>query len=324
MDTMPAQRRLSHWLALMATTAVLALQPLAATGQGLPPPRSPVAVAPLVVLSDHLATGHAADRIHFAAIALEELAQSYTAEVFAGDPDQGEPAGGASHRWRRAAHAYAGELMAMRGRLAQARDVAVLVDPGQQLRLVMGADSVILESPRLGDPHTLERRIFERYCRIAACPDLEAWFQARDDDYRRRLWATWSFGAGQPPLLETSAGLHFRFRDRTAMDGRKAACLALLAALEGAAGRLGWFRDHGVPVDWGRVHVARLPASGLAAVVINRDGDYLPLELAYRPLPRGPIAAWLRARVHGGTARHVFDQAEGLCRPAAQRVSVRR
>lgn len=290
--------------------AVLALALMLPAGADeLPRPRLPVRVSALMALTDFLHAGQPPDRIHFAGIALEELARSYDTEVFTADPeDKRNDDQQAESRWRSAAWDYAQSILELRAQLGRIDDVQVIVDPGQVLRLVIGERQVILDPPRLDGEDDLEARIAGRFCRIAACPPPET-VPDGGEDRRRRLWANWSFGRGQPPVLETSTGLHFRFADGEVSPARREAARELVGALDRLAVRLAWFRQRGLPVDWPALHLAALPGSGRAALVVNRAGDYLALEAPWRALPAPALQDWFRHRLAGRPARHIFDNA---------------
>ncbi|MGE0486261.1 MAG: hypothetical protein AB7Q81_19080 [Gammaproteobacteria bacterium] len=305
-----AARRLGLAALLVAVIAAAAEpEPTPAT-TGLPPPTTPLTLDPLAGLITHLATAPATERLQFAAVALDELARRYDAELDAAarDPRSAlDPAGTA--RWRAAAAQSIAEARALADSLTTAPDVQIFVDPGPTLRFVLHGRTVMVDAPRLSGPRTLNEHIAERYCRMTRCPDL---FAPEDAAGGERPWSNWSFGGGEVARLDTSSGLDFRFADLERMGERKRAALDLVEALERSARQLAWYRQRGVLVEWPALHLATSPDSGAGVLVVNSAGEYLPFASRPWALPRGPLASWYRARLDGRRFRFVFDDAAAL------------
>jgi hypothetical protein len=309
-----AARRAAHpfgLAALLLAVVAAAAAPVATSVTApLPPPTTPLALDPLAGLIAHLATAPATERLQFAAVALDELARRYEAELDAAahDPRSALDAAGTA-RWRAAAAQSIAEARALAGSLATARDVQIFVDPGPTLRFVLHGRTVMVDAPRLSGPRTLNDHIAERYCAMTRCPDL---FAPRDDEGGERPWSSWSFGGREVARLDTSSGLDFRFADLERMGERKRAALELVEALERSARQLAWYRQRGVLVEWPALHLTSLPDSGAGVLVVNSAGEYLPFASRPWALPHGPLATWYRARLDGRRFRYVFDDAAAI------------
>lgn len=314
-----APRSLWPWLlaaTLLLGSSVAGFAPAATEGAQLPAPRRPLsATTPgtLERLVAHLEDAHAVERLRFAAFALDELARAYTDELAeaVADPRRGADPG-ALARWRAAARDNIDSLRASAARLAVAPDIRVFVDPGATLRFVVAGRTVLVDAPRVSGPDELNARIMRRYCERATCPERFAPLPRSAP----RVWTSWSFGAGVPALLETSSGLDFRFADMQDMGARKRHGRELVEALEASAHGLAGHVARGLQVDWSLLYLAAAPAGRGSALVVNAAGDWLAVPLAWRALPREPLARWYRARVDGRIYRHVFADGERLLRPA--------
>ncbi|MEQ8492776.1 MAG: hypothetical protein RLW42_01015, partial [Gammaproteobacteria bacterium] len=308
-----AQPRPARCLAA-ALLVLLSMQTPAAEPEALPPPRAPVASRALDHLVHYLAGSHPVERLRFAAVALDELARAYTDELDAAarDPRPAEDAANLA-RWRAAARATIAQLRATAAELASAPDVRVFVDPGATLRFVLDGRTVLVDTPRVSGPDTLNERIARRYCERAECPQRLLPATATDAP---RVWTSWSFGGGEPALLETSIGLDFRFADMRDMGTRKRRGRELVSALERSARLLAWHLERGLVVEWSLLHLAPAPAGDGSALVVNATGDWLAVPLAWRAVPQEPLARWYRARVAGRTYRYVFNNGESLLQPA--------
>lgn len=301
----------------LLVTALLSVAALAvAADTQLPAPRRPLSAATpgtLERLVAHLDDAHAVERLRFAALALDELARAYADELAsaATDPRAGTDPGTLA-RWRAAARDSIDGLHATAASLAVAPDVRVFVDPGATLRFVVAGRTVLVDAPRVSGPDELNARIVRRYCERAPCPET----LAPSPRSNPRVWTSWSFGADVPALLETSSGLDFRFADMQDMGARRRHGRELVVALETSAHELRGHLARGLQVDWPLLHLAAAPTGDGSALVVNAAGDWLAVALAWRPLPREPLARWYRARVDGRTYRHVFADGERLLRPA--------
>lgn len=311
------------WLMVPCLVAVLhapARVPAAAGGvplpASLPAPRTALNVEPVAALVRHLRDAHPVERLRFAALALDELARRY-AEALAVEARDPRPAKDPASRarWRGAARESIAAAHAEAARLALTANVDLFLDPGAVLRFIVAGRTVIVDDPDLGGDASLNGRVAERYCALADCPDVFGPAHATGEG-QPRVWTSWSFGAREAAVLETSAGLDFRFRDRTHLTARKRGSLAFIRALERSAGELAWYRDRGVPVEWPSLHVTRGPGGG-AVLVVNSAGDYLAFDAEPVALPREPLARWYRARLAGRSFRWVFEGSERFFAPGA-------
>ncbi|MEQ8660500.1 MAG: hypothetical protein RLW62_06755 [Gammaproteobacteria bacterium] len=310
---MPHVQRGRHAHACLLALALLA-PPSVAADPALPAPRAALTPDTLGTLVAHLATAHPVERLRFAAIALDELAAAYGAELDAAAADRRRNDDAANlARWRAGARASIARLHATAAELAHAPDVRLFIDPGDTLRFVLTGRTVLIDAPRVSGPDALNARIARRYCERAACPEN---IMSAADLAAPRVWTSWSFGANVPALLETSSGLDFRFADLQDMGARKRHGRELVSALERSARLLAWHRERGLVVDWPLLHLAPAPDGDGSALVVNAAGDWLPVPLAWRALPREPLARWYQARVAGRRYRHVFGDGERLLRPA--------
>lgn len=270
----------------------------------LPAPRTPLGADALRAIIAHLARSHPTERLQFAAIAFDQLAETYRAETVAGArANDGDPA--TASRWQRAAWAEIARLERLAAQLPAIADAVILLEAGLVLRIVVGTESVLLDAPRVSDPHTLPAHVIERYCATAACPATTPPRQ-----HRPRVWTGWSFGNRAPPVLDTSSGLRFQFSDTSHLRERQEAALELVAAFEQAAADLAWYGARGLTIDWQAFHLAALPDSDSAVLVVDDDGRYLPLELEWRDFPQDPLKRWFHAKLTGGTVQVVIDAAE--------------
>ncbi len=196
----------------------------------------------------------------------------------------------------------------------------MFVEPDASVRLLVAGRQVILASPRIRAPQILDDRIVDRYCSVVTCRlppppatttagigDIATPGAADDPAQRVRpppgppgVDGVWSFGDRQGPVLQTSAGIHFAFRDAEELQRRKRVCLTLVHELQLLERQLRYFRSRGVLVEWPALVVAADAASGRARVVLNRLGHSVLLDLP--TLMRATYALdtvkpWLIARV---------------------------
>lgn len=281
--------------------------PASAVAQ-LPRPLAPLTLDPLTLLADWLRDVPPYERVRFATVALDEMANSYEEELRLAAGDRRvvrDP--GAVRRWRAAARATIERSRALSATLLPHDNVRLFLGPGESLRFVLHGRSIMVDAPRLSGPRTLGERIVARYCARVVCPDI--FEPARQAGPREHLWSGWSFSGRQPVFVETAIGLGFRFGDRSALASRKQVCDALVAALVDGAARLAWFRSRGAVLEWDAFHLAERPGGGGSVLVLNRYGDYLELAPEYYRVPREPLVAWFRARLSGGRYEYVFDAA---------------
>lgn len=301
--------RVSALVLLVATLG--AAHAAVPSAPGLPAPRHALTVEPVAALVARLREAHAIERLRFAALALDELAQSYS-EALADSHDDTRPAPDphALERWRSAARESVRRAREQAGALALAADAQMFIDPGMVLRFIIDGRTIIVDDPDLGESTGLNTRVVRRYCAVAPCPGV---FGPLDDapSDSTRVWTSWSFGAREAAVLETSIGLDFRFADRERLAERKRGSVAFVEALARSAAELAWFRDRGIPVEWDVLHLAAGP-DGAAVLVVNAAGDYLALTVRPPALPREPLARWYRATLAGRRFRWVFEGAERL------------
>jgi len=296
-------RRVHLWSIGLLVNALLSA---GAGAQALPAPRTPLGADALRAIIAHLARSHPTERLQFAAIAFEQLAETYRVETGSGATARdGDPAN--AGRWQRAAWAEITRLEQLAGQLPATADAVILLEAGLVMRIVVGTESVLLDAPRVSDPHTLPARVIERYCAIATCPATTP-----PRHHRPRAWAGWSFGNREPPVLDTSSGLRFRFSDTAELRARQEAALELVTAFEQAADDLGWYVARGLIIDWTAFHLAPLPDSDRAVLVLDRAGTYLPLALGWRDIPQDALRRWFRAKLSGGNLEVVIDSAETI------------
>ena len=274
----------------------------ASTPPPLSPHRAPLGGERLARVVAHLRTAHPVERLQFAAIALDTLAQSYREEIDASARRGGDA--GAIARWQAAVRTEIAQLEAMAAALPTVSDVLVLLEPGDVPRLVVGNESVLLDAPRVDASERLSAALVARYCTRADCSRL-----APPSADPPRVWASWSFGGQGSPVLETSAGLDFRFADSSRLQQRQAAALALARTFASAAHELAWYTARGAPIDWEVLHCAPLATTGAEVLVIDRAGTYLALSGPCAGLPAAQVAAWFATRLRGGSTRVLVDDA---------------
>lgn len=274
----------------------------------LPQPRNPVQIDPLTMLAEYLRHAGSGDRQLFADIALVELIQGYGEELAPGRGKVGDE----KQRWFAATRTYVERLKKFHQHLTATREVTILIDPGPSLRLLVGTQSVIVDEPRIHYGRHIHRRIVERFCDYSDCPDFATLAATRVPWRQRQRWASWSFGGGQPPMIETSAGLGFRFRDQQRLRWRQQAALDFITRLENLVFELRWYHARGLPVDWDSFHLTRHEPIGGCALVVNRAGDYLPLDIPVCDLPAAAVSRWFNARLTRARFNYIFEHAEAV------------
>ncbi|MCC7410436.1 MAG: hypothetical protein IT495_02205 [Gammaproteobacteria bacterium] len=284
-------------------------------------PAAATRTSPLTGIATMLARGRPADRLYLAVIALEEMAAAYEAEARAAVTTEtmDDDARRALAHWRASTHGYARDLRLLADSLDERSRVEIYIEPYGSLRLRLDGRQVIISHPRMLEPDPLAARIAMRFCEMAGCADA---LRRADRDGAApalagdagsatapaaglapavpRVDATWSFSERLGPVLQTSAGLHFSFRDTEDLKRRKQVCLTLVHEIEELERALTMYRDRGLLIEWSQLRISPDSASGNQRVIVNHYGHSLVLHLptlqrATRALDT--VRPWLAARV---------------------------
>ncbi len=258
-------------------------------------------VSPLIQLARMLQGSGYRARIEFVIVALEEMSSAYKTEAQAIDVAAAPDRSTRNHlaRWRMATLKYADSLDQLNHSIHRNSEIQIVIDSQNLLRLNVDYRPVIIAGPRIDQPQSLARRIVERYCLGKACSTLTENGPPQTISEVDEVFATWNFAQDKAPTLHTRDGLSFSFRSAADLGERKQACLSLIKELRVLSENIGYFRDHGIWVDWNAIKVYQLTDSKLQHVVLNRAGDYVLLqvpELSRKPLVLSDAIPWLRGK----------------------------
>ncbi|TVQ44487.1 MAG: hypothetical protein EA371_13355 [Gammaproteobacteria bacterium] len=222
-------------------------------------------------------------------------------------------------RWYRATAPIVGGLRAAQAQIPVAQRLVLHTDRQGQVLLLIDGEALWISWPRPSAQRRLERELVEAFCQRHDCPG-----RARSDPDEASTGITvtqdtpltgqWALAQLAAPTWTSTAGVRCEFSDLAGRADKEALCRALIGELETLATALRRALRRGEQVDWPRVRIARSLPAGEHALVVNAQGDYLPVVaplLASEPVDWSEAQRWLQARVDGhpalATVRRAVD-----------------
>jgi hypothetical protein len=236
-----------------------------------------------------------------ARIALDEMMRVYDAELDRVESELRDNPEGKAERytWYRGALQTRNDLGRLRQSLTESTVIDVIAEAGGNTRLMVGGESVMIDSPRLDAKFELEELIAEQVCEAFDCSQSSSERQA-PPGRQTPSSGNWSFSDRHAPTYDYSSGVQCTFQDNMHLQLKKQTCERMLAELNLLLDGLNDIHERGEFIDWQGLKI--LPSGGGAShrVVVDRQGDYLELPLPglYRlDASLGRIRDWLRARL---------------------------
>jgi len=251
-------------------------------------------------VAETLQNGDSGRIAEFARIALLEMAALYEEEArrAAEYPDLGRNLKYA--RWRDAVLSHARDLYGVADSITPATAIELYRERTGELHLMIENVPFILSNPLIHDPHRLEKRIIQAYCRVAACdPDVLV-FNGDKNTRTVTILANWIMTEDRPPEFVTSDGLHFIFTSLENRPLKQNACLRVAREIRLLVDTLKDARERGIFIDWENLDVRHLQGSRDYRITLNPFGDSLYMKFPELGRMSGwpeKISAWLRAQV---------------------------
>ncbi|MGI9333901.1 MAG: hypothetical protein ACR2RL_12195 [Gammaproteobacteria bacterium] len=306
-------------VAVIASVVTAVIAPLAlAQSEGLHSGRSSSAflqIARAAMQGDELA------RVDFARVAVAEMAREHDETLSRVRSKGGRTRKDRSRhaRWLANMWPFVDGLYALIDAIDFGAAVDVVVLAEGTVQIVVDDRNLIVSALDINQPEVLEARIVSEFCVLYYC-EFSAYGLAQDLE---RVYdpvgseGRWSFARGFASTFETHDGLRFMFTDVKNKPVKEQACLTVARELRMVAEQIGYATSSGYQVDWRYVHVRTDPATAEQHVVINKAGDFIPLDLPGLSVAQGALSSalpWIKSRLRGEEHTQSFPGADALLR----------
>ena len=270
----------------------------------------------LSVLTDEISNSSQFEIYEYIKIILTEMISIYEEEAerareiaaLAGDKDKQNKL----YRWSNNTLNYAYQLIDVYNGMDEYSDLQVYTDYNHDSYLLIDNYPVVVASPVLNEPNTLEERIIVSVCDRMYC-DMERLDQLAEDRKKRiKIKAGWKVFEGQY-VYYTGSGLQFVFSDVNNKKLKQKMCLKIALDLTLIVQTLSEIIKKGVFVDWGYIYLQEKAGSHLHELVINPFGDKILLPIkAIQYLNDFPETAlpWIKERLTKARKEFYFHNAD--------------
>lgn len=263
--------------------------------------------SPLATLIDELPGMPAEARLEFAAVLLDGLVAAYEAERDqAMESDQRRGAGQPELlRWSQAIGQILDELRAWQSDLYVAEQVALRVEPHNQVVLMIDGRPLWIAWPRITAGNRMERELAAEFCRRRECAAEILEGPAANTEAPSAAPGAWVMSQFQPPTWQSAEGVHCEFPDASRLGEKERLCRDIVADLHVLAVALRAARQAGEQIAWPHVALRVGTVGGQHLVAVSASGDYVAVyvpTLAAQPLDWPEASRWLQAQLEGSAA----------------------
>jgi len=302
--------------------AILFLLPSLVAGSAEPPTQTGQQAVPaprplFYRLAEQLADADALQRFDFAQIALAELLDAYQASYRESLQATSSEARGDLKlaRWRRGLDHYIGQLSERQRALDYQSRIEIVTPAKGPVSLFLDDNPVLVSGPELARARQLEQRIVDRFCGLHDCTGYREQPPVAKIEMPRVAAGQWQFQQHRSARYRTPDGLEFIFRSMREREAKQRLCEAIAGDLRLLVNEIRNARRSGYRIDWEALHIDTLYSGEREHVTLNRDGDYLNLDLAYFGRKRQPgpeLLAWMKRRAAEQEATAIIADSDQL------------
>ncbi len=260
-------------------------------------------------------------RYDFASISLAELTDAYRrshAQSFKEKHSKIERQRKLA-RWRNGLERYIDQLQQIRSQLTFDSRIEVVTTPRGPINLFINQMPVVLSGPEISQARHLEQQIVDRFCSLHDCSAFDRNPVHADAQVRPKPAPVgagrWRLQYRQGARYETPDGLVFVFRSLSGRQQKQRRCELIARDMRLLVSELLTAQRAGYPIDWTTLRIQSLYEGPTEHININRQGDYLRLDLSFFDSQRQPdqqLLKWVRRRVENREAFAIIVNAEKL------------
>lgn len=254
------------------------------------------------------------DQAHFAAVAIALMIEAYETELDRNTAGGG-PGGADVAGWRAGTRSYVEQLRRVGASLDAHPRIEMIREAHGGVRLVIGAEQVMLNAPRLREQAALERSVAEHVCRSFGCREAGSTIEERVDQRMAQSGGAWEFGSKQQPTYRSGDGLRCVFADRRHLNLKKNACIQIVRELRLLAEALTALKAQGESIDWRDLAILQTGPGNPQKIVYSTARRYVSMHvpnLLYAEAVWRRAIPWVRAHVIGREMQHVIDLPDQL------------
>ena len=263
-------------LRVVVALAVLLLS-VTAAGQSRPAERIHFQPPPLALLAGQVQRADPGVQWDFVNITLEVLFEAYRRELddAARERLHSQSRRAKLARWQSATRDLVARLEASRLRLLDGARFSVLIDPQQQVLIVIDGQPIAVTAPRPESERQIGNRVIEQFCAYNDCRMLESQLAGQSATPASGLWV---FNQYAPPAFEIDGVIRCEFADLTQRERKADICRSTADEVAEFAQALRIARDRGYRIDWEQLVQTPPSQTGAGEVVVNSDGAFVQLS----------------------------------------------
>lgn len=268
-------------------------------------------------LAEQVAGGDILQRFDFAQISLEELLDAYQSSYRESLQASSKRTSGNLKlaRWRRGLDQYIAQLGDLRASLNYDSRIEIVTPPRGPISLFLDDDPVVVSGPELAKARQLEQRIVDRFCRLHDCSRYRQQQPVAKIEMPRMAAGQWQFQQHRSARYLTPDGLEFVFSSMQEREAKQRVCEAIAGDLRRLVNEIRNAHRAGYRIDWEALRIDTLYNGETEQLTLNRDGDYLNLDLIYFEQGRQPgpqLLAWMKQRAAEQEATAIIADSDRL------------
>jgi hypothetical protein len=258
--------------------------------------------------------GDQRDQARFASIAIEMMVDAYRTEL--GQSRKLAPeAKSRSSSWGLGMQRYIAQLEKIALSIDDHAEIKILKEPRDAIRILIGAEQVMINAPRPERQAEFERAIAKHACRYIECQGSGVTVEEKVANRSTSKDDGWVFRPDVPPMYSSSDGLHCMFSDPRHLKLKKDACNKLLDEIRLLAESLIALKTHGMTIEWTSIKIDQVGIGEPHRVRYNGRRAFVRLFLP--GLMRAETVLqeaipWIRANLHGRVYQHVVKLPDNL------------
>ena len=268
-------------------------------------------------LATAVARSDPGQRQDFAWIAIAEVTRAYEQE-FSQSQDESLSKARAQRklaRWRKGTRTFIEQLHELQALLSTAAEIEIHGDVAGPPVLFINDNPIVISGPGNGMQRLLEQRIIDTYCELHDCREIFAKPEPPAIVPEPVGPGGWSLGSNRRPRYETPDGLVFLFTDLQERNQKQKMCETLGVELRRLIAGLHNAQRAGYAIEWQHLAINSLERSDNDHLLLNQQGDYLPVALPTLErtgLIHGEALRWIQQRFARKPHRILFQNADRL------------
>jgi hypothetical protein len=233
---------------------------------------------PIAVLARQVQHADSGVQWDFVNITLEVLFEAYRRELddAANERLRSQTRRAKLARWQSATRDLIARLEASRLRLLDGARFSILVDPQQQVLIVIDGQPIAVTAPRPESERQIGNRVIEQFCSYNDCHMLESGLAGQSAMPASGLWV---FDQYAPPAFEIDGMIRCEFADLTERERKAEICRSTADEVAEFAEALRIARDRGYRIEWEQLAQTPPSTTGAGEVVVNSDGAFVQLSM---------------------------------------------